>query len=130
MTTRIFIECTGYGQAGARYRVMTETGRVLIASSRVPAFDAARALLAEGVTGRLEVWRPQGTHPAMVLGIQRGAELTVLEGERQGPRFGAWKPACTTLSPAWKARRQGQTEAGMALEAHTSRQGRQFEVRG
>jgi hypothetical protein len=90
MTTRVFIECVAYGQAGARYQVTTETGRVLVAGSRVPAFDAARALLAEGVTGRLEVWRPGGSHPAMILDIERAAGLTVAESERHGPRIARW----------------------------------------
>jgi hypothetical protein len=124
MVTRVFIELTSYGQAGARYRVTTEAGRVLVASSRTPALDAARALLAEGVTGRLQVWRPSGTSPAMNVDIERAATLTVLEGDRQGPRFGAWKPSTYNF----EAEAGTPDRAGMALEAHTSRQRQRLQV--
>ena|SRR5688572_8850635 len=127
MTARVFVEeCTGYGAAGPRYQVTTETGRILIASSRIPAFDAARALLAEGTTGRLEVWRPGGTHPVILMDIERAAELTVVEGDRQGPRFGKWTPAPTTMGANADDEPDPQFAAGMAHAVHASRQGRRF----
>jgi hypothetical protein len=82
MKRRVFIECTGHSGAGARYRVTDENGRLLVASSRFPEFDAARALLAEGVTGEMEVWRPAGAFPSMRLDIEKAAI---------GPRFVAWE---------------------------------------
>jgi hypothetical protein len=45
------------GEREHRYRVTYE-GQTLIASCRVPGLDARRALLAMGITGRLEMWRP------------------------------------------------------------------------
>jgi hypothetical protein len=90
MRKRIFIECTGHGQTGAHYRVTGENGRVLVARSRVPEFDAARVLLAEGVTGELEIWRPAGTSPAMRLDIGKAAEHTVVEGATIGPVIRRW----------------------------------------
>jgi hypothetical protein len=71
--------------------VTDENGRLLVASSRFPEFDAARALLAEGVTGEMEVWRPAGAFPSMRLDIEKAARLTVLETPVIGPRFVAWE---------------------------------------
>jgi hypothetical protein len=85
--------------------------------------------LAEGVTGRLEVWRPRAAHPAMWLDIEKAAEVTVLEGDRQGPRFGKWTPAPTTLGANSDNEPDPQFAAEMARAAHASRQGRRFEVR-
>lgn len=79
---RINIEATTLGERGPRYRV-TFANTVLIESSRVPEFDACCALLARGLDGRLEVWRPEKDHPDMVVDIVRGAQLTVEEGDRQ-----------------------------------------------
>jgi hypothetical protein len=64
----------------------------LIESSRVPALEACRALLALGITGKLEVWRPGKAWPDMQLDIEEGAKLTVIETEKEGPRFGWWRP--------------------------------------
>ena len=91
MTRRVFIECTGYGPAGARYQVADEEGRVLLTGSRTPAFDAARALLAAGATGRLEIWRASATYPAMVVDIERGAGLTVEESATVSPTIRKWQ---------------------------------------
>lgn len=93
---RIFIECTGYGQTGARYRVTDEGGRVLVDGSRNPEFEAARVLAAEGVTGALEVWRPAGTFPSMKLDIEKAAGLSVVETGSIGPRIVRW-----TDNPVW-----------------------------
>jgi hypothetical protein len=88
---RIIIEPASLGERGHRYRV-TYDGRTLIESSRVPALDACRALLALGITGKLEVWRSGKAWPDMQLEIERGALLTVEESDRQAPRFVRWKP--------------------------------------
>jgi hypothetical protein len=92
MTRRVFIACIRYGHSGARYRVTDEGGRVLVASSRDPEFDAARVLLAEGVTGRLEIWRASATCAAMYLDIEKAAGLMVEESATVSPpRIRGWK---------------------------------------
>jgi hypothetical protein len=93
MTRRVFIACIGYSHLGAKYRVTDEDGRVLVASSRDPEFDVARVLLAEGVAGRLEVWRATGTEAAMYLDIEKAAGLTVEETVTKGPRMVKWVPS-------------------------------------
>ena len=92
MTRRVFIECSGYGQTGARYRVTNEEGRVLLTGSRTPAFDAARTLFGEGVTGRLEIWRVSAPYPAMVVDIEKAAKLAVVETATIGPKIAKWNP--------------------------------------
>src|SRR5262245_27279129 len=86
----IFIEATSLGGRGHRYRVSFRDS-ILVDGSRVPGLDACRALLASGITGRLEVWRPGKSSPDMQLEIQEGAKLTVEEGDRQTPRFVRWR---------------------------------------
>jgi hypothetical protein len=92
MTThRIIIEPIALGDRGHRYYV-SYAGNVLIESCRVPGLDACRALLALGITGKLEMWRPGKAWPDMQLDIERGAQLTVEESDRQAPRFVRWRP--------------------------------------
>jgi hypothetical protein len=54
--TRVELEPIGLTEHGRRYRV-TYAGETLVEGRRNPIFDACRALLARGITGRLEVWR-------------------------------------------------------------------------
>jgi hypothetical protein len=88
---RIWIEATGLGASGLRYRV-TRNEVTLIESTKNPEFDSARALLAQGIVGQLEVWRRGAGFPAMRLDIEKGAKLTVEEGDREGLRFVRWRP--------------------------------------
>jgi hypothetical protein len=92
MTRQVFIECTHYGPAGARYQVTDEEGCVLLTGSRTPVFDAARTLLGEGATGRLEIWRVSAAYPATVVDIERAAKLTVVETATIGPKIAKWNP--------------------------------------
>ena len=82
-THRIEIEPTSLGDSGQRYLVR-HTGTVLIESSRNPEFDGARALLNKGVSGSLEVWRPNSSSPAMRIDIVVAAGLTVEDSDRVG----------------------------------------------
>jgi len=87
---RVIIEPTALGEREHRYRV-TYAGSNLIESSRVPALDVCRALLALGITGQLEAWRPGKAWPDMQLDIEAGSKLTVIETEKEGPRFAPWR---------------------------------------
>ena len=55
-STRVEFEPIGLTEHGRRCRV-TYAGETLVEGRRNPIFDACRALLARGITGRLEVWR-------------------------------------------------------------------------
>jgi hypothetical protein len=87
----IVIEPTTLGERGQRYRT-TYLGSILVESSRNPEFDACRALLAQGITGHLEIWRAGRSAPDARLDIERGAKLTTEEGDRQTLRIVRWKP--------------------------------------
>jgi hypothetical protein len=90
MIRRIYIDCIGYGKTGANYRITDEDGRLLVPNTRDPEFAAARALLAKGVTGRLEVWRASAMFPAMTMDIEKAAGLRTMETESEGPKFVKW----------------------------------------
>jgi hypothetical protein len=71
---RITIEPTSIrGERGQYYRVYFE-GAVLIEDTWNPEFEACRALVARGITGRLETWRAGKSHPGMIVpDIEEGA---------------------------------------------------------
>jgi len=90
---------TTLGDRGQRYRV-TYLGGVLLESTRNPEFDPCRALLAQGVTGYLEVWRIGRSAPDAKLDIERGAMLTTEEGDRQTLRVVGWDAG--RVKTTWK----------------------------
>jgi hypothetical protein len=67
-------------------------GEVLAEGRRNPIFDACRALLARGITSRLEVWRPGKESADMQLDIEKGAGLTVAENDSDGLRLRPYEP--------------------------------------
>ena len=87
---RIDIEPLGLGEMGRRYLVR-HAGEVLVERSRNPEFDACRALLARGITGRLEAWHQGASYPSMRLDIEKAAKLTVKDGDG-GTGFAGWTP--------------------------------------
>lgn len=90
---RIVIQPTTIrGDRGQRYRVHFE-GAVLIEETWNPEFEACRALVARGVTGRLEVWRAGAAYAAMIVpDIAKAAGWTVVESDTVGPVIRRWKP--------------------------------------
>ena len=108
---RIVIEpATIRGERGQYYRVYFQDS-VLLEDTWNPEFEACRALVARGVTGRLEVWRAGATYPGLVFpDIEVGARWTVVENDKDGPIIKRWVPypdhlhqdavsASTPLSP-------------------------------
>jgi hypothetical protein len=87
---RIDVQIIRYGVRGPIYLVMY-AGDVLLEHWN-PEFEACRALLARGITGKLETWRPGGTHPALILDIEKAAKLTVEESDSVRVRIVPWKP--------------------------------------
>src|SRR5262245_5197129 len=108
---RIWIEATGLGASGLRYRV-THNGVTLIESTKNPEFDSARALLAQGIVGQLEVWRRGASSPAMRLDIEKGARLTVEEGDVEGLRFVLWRTLSLDRVPDAVSRRAVSARTG------------------
>jgi hypothetical protein len=87
---RVDVERTHYTSAGARYTV-TFLGEMLVEGARTPLFDACRALLARGITGTVEMYSPGSSVPRMKVDIEEGAQLTVSEGDKAGPRLARYR---------------------------------------
>jgi hypothetical protein len=90
-TTRVELEPLGLTDHGRRYRV-TYVGKTLVEGRRNPIFDACRALLARGITGRLEVWRRGKTSADMQLDIEQGALFAIRETATESIRLVPWEP--------------------------------------
>jgi hypothetical protein len=112
---RIEIEAIRYGARGATYRVI-HAGEILLTATRSPELDACRALLTRGLAGRLEVWRPGKATWDAAVDIEAGAQLTVAEDHRQGPRFVRWEPA--SVDAISRARHRGR--AGKSISVATT----------
>ena len=67
------------GNPGYVYSVIYD-GTLLIERSRDPECDAARALLAKGLMGKLTLCDGKTGVPRTIIDIRRAAELTVKEG--------------------------------------------------
>ncbi len=66
-------------RVGYRYSVIFR-GKLLVERSRDPACDAARALLAHGITGKLTMLDGKSGKSRYTIDIERAALLTVKEG--------------------------------------------------
>ncbi len=66
---------------------MLHDGKLLVERSRDPECDAARALLAKGITGKLCLCDGKTGVPRIVIDIEKAAKLTVRE---DGLRFVRW----------------------------------------
>jgi len=69
------------GERGQRYRVKYQ-GAIIVHETWSPELEAARALLARGIVGRLEIWRSGKGYPDMLIAdISKAAGLSVEENE-------------------------------------------------
>jgi hypothetical protein len=66
------------GRDGYRYSVLFD-GKLIVDQSRDPECDAARALLAQGITGKLTLCDGKTGVPRIVIDIEKAARLTVEE---------------------------------------------------
>jgi hypothetical protein len=85
---RIDIDCIGHNAKGLLWRV-THDGKVILETSRTPAFDACRLLLAFGKTGRLEIYFDE--QHRLSVDIVTGAGLTVIDNAHEGPVIKPYK---------------------------------------
>jgi hypothetical protein len=110
-THRIDVQVIRYGVRGPLYRVVHADGEALIESCRCPLHDSCRALLALGITGRLELWRAGKAMFDAACDIQVGAQYTIMESETESVRLVRWSP-----SP-WNAISHRSVEARTATDA-------------
>ena len=66
------------GRDGYRYSVLFD-GKLLVDRSRDPECDAARALVAKGITGKLTMLDGKTGRPRTIIDIEKAARLTVEE---------------------------------------------------
>src|SRR5262245_37730764 len=76
------------GRSGYVYSVISN-GEVIVSRSADPEFDAARVLLARGITGKLRLLDMTGK-PRNIVNIAKGAKLRTDDTERM--RFPRWTP--------------------------------------
>jgi hypothetical protein len=88
---RIDIAFHRYGPKGTYYRV-AYCGETLIESAREPVYSSCRVLVARGLTGCLEVWFGKPYPIGIVRDIAKGAKLTIVETETEGPRLARYRP--------------------------------------
>lgn len=74
------------GRDGYRYSVIHD-GKLLVDRSRDPECDAARALLARGITGKLTTLDGKTGIPRTIINIEKAARLCTVERQRDGLRF-------------------------------------------
>ena len=72
-------------KSGYRYAVLFE-GRLIVANSRDPELDAARALVAMGLSGKLTVCDGKTGKPRTIIDIEMAAKLRTVE-TGNAPRF-------------------------------------------
>ena len=73
------------GRDGHSYSVLFK-GKLLVDHSRDPECDAARALLAKGITGKFTMLDGRSGRPRTIIDIEKAARLTV-EESGGAPRF-------------------------------------------
>jgi hypothetical protein len=84
LTARLHPHWIG-GNAGYVYSVVC-AGELLVDRSRDPECDAARALLAKGITGKLTMLDGKTGIPRTIIDIEKAAQLRVSE-TGNAPRF-------------------------------------------
>ena len=80
------------GRDGYRYSVLYD-GKLLVDRSRDPECNAARALLAKGITGKLTMLDGKTGKPRSIIDVEKAARLTVSEENRDGLRFRPYRHA-------------------------------------
>lgn len=83
-------------KVGYRYSVVFH-GKRLVGHSRDPECDAARALLASGITGKLTLLDGKTGKPRTIIEIEKAARLTTEEGPR-GPRLAKFRKSVVDRS--------------------------------
>jgi hypothetical protein len=73
-----------------QYRVLYR-GETLIERTWEPVYSSCRALVARGLTGRLEIWGGEQHARGIVRDIVKGAGLTIIENENVGPKLPRYK---------------------------------------
>ena len=93
--TDVLLRPLACGRRGQKYAVLWH-GEVIVYASYDPEHDAARVLLARGITGTMRTVDEAGA-VRMLLDIEKAAKLTVIEEDSRGLRV----RALDALSGGW-----------------------------
>lgn len=67
-------------------------GKVIVADSADPETDLARALMAQGITGVVEIFDDRTGKPRSRVNIEAASKVTFREDRRRGPHRQPWRP--------------------------------------
>jgi hypothetical protein len=79
-------------------------GRVIVVDSEDPEHDLARALVAEGITGTVNMLDAITGEPRTIINIENAAKFTVEENRTHGPRLVKWRPMADRLAKLMEGR--------------------------
>ena len=84
----------GYSPGAPHYRARLggPDGEIIAEHTPTPFFDAARKLLARGITGTLEMWDTERPYARLRGDIAEMAKLTVIETDMVGPYIARHRP--------------------------------------
>jgi hypothetical protein len=71
---------------------VTFGGKVIVADSVDPETDLARALMAHGITGVVEIFDDRTGKPRSRVNIEAASKVTFREDRRRGPHRQPWRP--------------------------------------
>jgi hypothetical protein len=75
-------------------------GKVIVADSADPETDLARALMAQGITGVVEMFDDRTGKPRSRVNIEAASKVTFREDRRRGPHRQPWHPFATESATA------------------------------
>ena len=113
LTARLHPKWVG-GRDGYRYSVICR-GELIVDRSRDPECDAARALLARGITGKLTMLDGKTGRPRTIVDIEKAAKVRVSEESRDGLRFRPVDPAELIIQPRRGSPRKDESQGLEAL---------------
>ena len=90
---------------------VTLRGKVIVADSADPETDLARALMAQGITGVVEIFDDRTGKPRSRVNIEAASKATFREERRRGPHRQTWRP----FAP--RARQKPMSERDYLLSA-------------
>jgi hypothetical protein len=95
--TRVEITVDGYGERGALCNVRL-AGELIVLRSVDPEHDAARVLMARGISGPFETIGADGRTRMRFASIEAAASVTMTEKDRDGLQLRRWLTPATTQS--------------------------------
>ena len=92
VTHQVFVRPKTRSAKRQYYEVILD-GAVIVSKSADPVHAACRAMMAIGLSGRVEFYRPGDPYPSLIVhDLDKAAMLRVVETKRVGPVIKKWRP--------------------------------------